>query len=88
MYVTLDLTSFIAGKLSSVNTYRQCAELKNLKSKHAYYRLFRNIPAAVTVAMGSWSRAARNDIKKGTRFIWFIAFSALLEVSLKIIRIG
>lgn len=31
--------------------------------------LFHHAPAAVTVAMGSCSRAARKDIKKGTKLI-------------------
>jgi hypothetical protein len=41
-------------------------------------------PAAVTVAMGNFSRAARKDIKKGTRLIWLIAFRALFDVSLAV----
>ena len=39
-------------------------------------------PAEVTVDIGSFSREAKKDIRKGTRDIWLMAFRALFEVSL------
>ena len=42
----------------------------------------------MTVAVGSLSLAAKNDMRKGTRFIELIAFKALFDVSLINIRSG
>lgn len=40
------------------------------------------IPADVTVDIGSFSRAARKDMRNGTREIWLIVVRALFDVSL------
>jgi len=45
--------------------------------------LYRDIPAELTVEMGSFARDSKKAIKKGMRLTWFTAFNALFEVSLQ-----
>jgi hypothetical protein len=47
-----------------------------------------SIPAEMTVAKGKESFAPRKDIKKGTSWISLIAFNALFEVSLQMLKRG
>jgi len=45
-----------------------------------------NIPAETTGPSGSLSREARKDIKKGVKWKALMAFRALLDVSLRMLK--
>lgn len=47
-----------------------------------------DLPAEATVDIGSLSLDPRNDIRKGTKDIWLMAFRALFEVSLVFLSDG
>lgn len=52
-------------------------------SEYIAMKLYKDIPAALTVAIGSFARDSKKAIKKGMRLTWFTAFNALFDVSLR-----
>ena len=58
--------SSIAGGLSSVRTYRHCADSKLDENIYAY-RIIENVPAAATVLDGNLSRFSRKPMRNGMR---------------------